>query len=492
MSVGTPAYMSPEQASGDKALDARTDVYSLGTVLFELLTGEPPYTGATAQQIIVKRFTDPVPSVRRVRPSVPEAVDQAIQRALAPTPADRFATPGQFAQALRAEGQIGRGAEGQKATSDVQIDSERAGAATAPLPLRPSAPRPIRPRSAVILALGFLLGVGVLFAWRRSHSAGGGDATGSKRVAVLPFENLGDSATDYFADGVTDAVRGKLSALPGLQVIASASSNEYKHSGKSLAVIARELGTDYLVVARIRWAKAPDGTSRVEVSPELVDVSPGQTPTTKWQQPFEAAMTDVFKVQAEIASKVASSLDVALGSDQKQVLTERPTANIAAYEAYLKGEAATRSIGSFDAGELRRGIALYEQAVALDSTFVQAWAQLSRAQSQYYYNITPTPAAADAARRAAERAVALAPGKPEGQLALGDYYTSVLNSNAEALAAYEAGLKTAPANRAPPQLDAAAAAPLPGSAGGDGAGTAHRPVGARSGGEPRHDPPRAG
>jgi eukaryotic-like serine/threonine-protein kinase len=446
MSVGTPAYMSPEQASGDKALDARTDVYSLGTVLFELLTGEPPYTGATAQQIIVKRFTDPVPSVRRVRPSVPEAVDQAIQRALAPTPADRFATPGQFAQALRAEGQTGRGAEGQKATSDVQIDSERAGAATAPLPLRPSAPRPIRPRSAVILALGFLLGVGVLFAWRRSHSAGGGDATGSKRVAVLPFENLGDSATDYFADGVTDAVRGKLSALPGLQVIASASSNEYKHSGKSLAVIARELGTDYLVVARIRWAKAPDGTSRVEVSPELVDVSPGQTPTTKWQQPFEAAMTDVFKVQADIASKVASSLDVALGSDQKQVLTERPTANIAAYEAYLKGEAATRSIGSFDAGELRRGIALYEQAVALDSTFVQAWAQLSRAQSQYYYNITPTPAAADAARRAAERAVALAPGKPEGQLALGDYYTSVLNSNAEALAAYEAGLKTAPAN----------------------------------------------
>ena len=100
MAVGTPAYMSPEQASGDKSLDARTDVYSLGAVLFELLSGEPPYTGATAQQIIVKRFTDPVPSVRRTRPNVPEAVDQAIQRALAPIPADRFATPAQFAQAL--------------------------------------------------------------------------------------------------------------------------------------------------------------------------------------------------------------------------------------------------------------------------------------------------------------------------------------------------------------------------------------------------------
>jgi serine/threonine-protein kinase len=443
MSIGTPAYMSPEQASGDKTMDARTDVYSLGAVLYELLSGEPPYTGATAQQIIVKRFTDPVPSVRRVRPSVPEALDKAIQRALAPTPADRFATPAQFAQALHTDGQMARwpdGPSGAAATEPVV-------AAGPPAGTQPSGHLALRPsRSAVLLGLGFLLGLGVLFAWRRTHPGADTESTGPKRIAVLPFENLGDSATEYFADGVTDAVRGKLSALPSLQVIASSSSNEYKRSGKSLPAIARELGTDYLVIARIRWAKAPDGTSRVEVSPELVDVSPGRTPTTKWQQPFEASMTDVFRVQAEIASKVAASLDVALGSAQKQVLTERPTANIAAYEAYLKGEAATRSIGSFDAGELRRGITFYEQAVALDSTFVQAWAQLARAQAQYYYNVTPTPAAAEAARRAAERAVALAPSRPEGRLALGDYYLSIRGLNAEALAAYEAGLKAAPGN----------------------------------------------
>src|SRR5687768_1495434 len=107
LAVGTPAYMSPEQAAGDKGLDARTDVYSLAAVLYEMLSGEPPYTGATAQQIIVKRFTDPVPSVRRVRPNVPETVDQAIQRALAPIPADRFASPAQFAQALRPDGRMG-------------------------------------------------------------------------------------------------------------------------------------------------------------------------------------------------------------------------------------------------------------------------------------------------------------------------------------------------------------------------------------------------
>ena len=99
--VGTPAYMSPEQAAGDKTLDARTDVYSLAAVLYEMLAGEAPYTGPTAQAIIAKRLTEPPPSVRTARPAVPESVDQAIRKALAPVAADRFAGAAQFAQALQ-------------------------------------------------------------------------------------------------------------------------------------------------------------------------------------------------------------------------------------------------------------------------------------------------------------------------------------------------------------------------------------------------------
>ncbi|MGN6378229.1 MAG: protein kinase domain-containing protein, partial [Gaiellales bacterium] len=355
--VGTPAYMSPEQASGDRTLDARSDVYSLGSVLYEMLAGEPPFTAPTMQAMIVKRLTEPPPSVRGARPAVPEAVDLAIRKALAPIPADRFGTMAQFGQALQGTAPAQTGAATVPTTAAAQ---------TAP-PVRPAArsgavsgPRRRVPALTLTLVAGILIGLGVLFAWRRNH-AEADEAAGEHRIAVLPFENLGDSTQEYFADGVTDAVRGKLSAVPGLQVIASRSSNEYKRSTKSLADIGRELGTDYLLIARIRWAKGADGTSRVEVSPELVRVTPGQPPTTKWQQPFEAAMTDVFQVQGEIAGKVASALDVALGAGQQATLEERPTQNLAAYDAYLKGEA-SKGIVYLSPPTLREAITYYDQA----------------------------------------------------------------------------------------------------------------------------------
>jgi serine/threonine protein kinase len=198
LAVGTPAYMSPEQAAGERTLDARTDIYSLAIVLYEMLAGEAPWTGPTAQSILAKRFNEPAPSLRRVRPAVPAAVDAAIQRALAAVSADRFASAAQFAQALEAP-------------------------ATSPTAVVPQAARSRLPRSALTLALGFLVGLGVLFAWRLGQDRGPAQvsaAGNTLRVAVLPFENLGDSSDAYFADGVSDAVRGKFMGLPTLSVIA--------------------------------------------------------------------------------------------------------------------------------------------------------------------------------------------------------------------------------------------------------------------------------
>jgi len=439
MSIGTPAYMSPEQASGDKAVDARTDVYSLGAVLFEMLAGEPPYTGPTAQAIILKRFTEPVPSVRRGRPSVPEGVDQAIQRALAPVPADRFATAAELGRALQPT--VTAASTAPTAVATPVVSPASPGAPTSP-PITHARRVPV---TAIALGLGFLIGLGVLFAWRRTH-AGTEESAGPKRVAVLPFENLGDSADAYFADGITNEVRGKLSQIAGLAVIARASSNEYRKTTKAPQQIARELGADYLLTATVQWEKTPGGPSRVRVSPELVQVEPGAAPTTKWQQGFDASLTDVFQVQADIAGKVASALDVALGDSARHELAAKPTANLAAYDAFLKGEAASQSLAALDPASLRRAIGFYEQAVALDSAFVSAWAQLARAHADLYFSGTPTPTEADAARQAAQRAQALGPDRPEGQLALGEYYRNVALDNRQALAAFEPGLTRAPNN----------------------------------------------
>ena len=452
MSVGTPQYMSPEQANGARVIDARSDVYSLGCVLYEMLAGEPPYTGPTAQVILMRRFTDPVPSVRKIRGNVPEGVDQAIQRALAQVPGDRFPTAAAFADALETVTTptatptlVSTAAGPGQSTTPVATPATGAAAAASP-PATSEAPRTGRrvPVAALMLALGFAIGLGVLFAWRRSH-ASGEEEPGTKRLAVLPFENLGDSTTAYFADGMTDEVRGKLASLPGLEVTASRSASEYRHTSKTLPQIARELGVDYLLIGKIRWEKAAGSTSRVRVSPELVKVSAGGA-ATKWEQPFDASLTDVFSVQADIAGKVASALNVAFGDSTKQQLAARPTQSLAAYDAFLKGEAIQQGLSVNDPPSLQRAIAFYEQAVALDSTFVEAWAQLARTEAWYYSLGTPVPAAGEAARRAAERAAALAPGRPESQLALGYYWQNVTGDNARALAAFEAGLKVAPGN----------------------------------------------
>jgi TolB-like protein/Tfp pilus assembly protein PilF len=431
MSMGTPTYMSPEQAAVDRHLDARTDVYSLGTVLYEMLAGEPPFTGATAQAVIAKRFSGEVPRVRHLRPSVPESVEDAIRSALAPVAADRFASAAEFARALQPT----------TTTAPTATTARRSAGADGRARRR-------MPVAATAMGLGILIGLGVLFAWRRTHPEA--YASGGKVLAVLPFENLGDSSQAYFADGVGDEVRGKLSELGGLAVIARASSNEYRHTSKSPQQIARELNAEYLLTGTVRWDKHSDGTSRVRVSPELVRVKPGAAPTTKWQQGFDAALTDVFQVQADIAGQVAQALNVALGDSVKRELATKPTQNLPAYDAFLRGEAASQGMSTWDPPSLRQAIGAYEQAVALDSSFALAWAQLARARATLYGLGNVTPAGAEAARHAADRALSLAPTRPGGHQALAAYYSSVPprdhrrayaeDSTALALAPGDAGL----------------------------------------------------
>ncbi|MFY9550781.1 MAG: tetratricopeptide repeat protein, partial [Thermoanaerobaculia bacterium] len=305
---------------------------------------------------------------------------------------------------------------------------------------------PIGKRKVLMAAAAiFVLAAAGIFLLRRTQR-GGGEAGGVMRVAVLPFENQGAPEDDYFADGIADAIRGKLTSVPGVEVIARGSSIPYKKTAKSPAQIARELDVQYLLTATVRWQKGAVGASRVEVSPELVEVRASGAPTSKWQQPFDAALTDVFQVQSDIATRVAQSLGGALGAGEEKRLAETPTANLAAYDAFLKGEEASSGVGIISPPSLRRALAFYEQAVALDPGYAQAWAQVARANAFLYTNGMPTPALAEHARQAAERAVALAPNRPEGYLALGDYQRKIVKDRNRALEQYAQGQLRAPGN----------------------------------------------
>jgi eukaryotic-like serine/threonine-protein kinase len=415
MAVGTPTYMAPEQALGGQ-IDGRSDVYGLGCVVYEMLAGEPPFSGATPQALIAKRVLEPAPHVRTVRDTVSVSMEQALLRALAKTPADRFSTAGDFARALEAT----------------------PGISTPPLQVLASAEvRRLRwtPTTAITLMLVMLIAVAALFAWRQSHSVAG--ETGyAKVLAVLPFENLGDSADAYFADGVADGVRTKLSQVVGIEVIARTSSNEYRRTTKNAEQIAHELGVAFLLNATLQWEKRPGGVSRVRVTPELVEVTPGRTPRTRWGQQFDASITDVFEVQADIAGRVAEALGIALDTRERRALSERPTANLAAYDAFLQGEQAASGLGTVQPSAVRRAVAAYERAVQTDSAFVPAWSQLSRALSHLSYFADPSPTVQRRARSAAAHAVQLAPDRPEGWIALGDVSAKIDNDPTQALDHY--------------------------------------------------------
>jgi len=438
LTLGTPAYMSPEQAAGDKGVDARTDVYSLGLVLYEMLAGETPFAAPTAQAMIARRMLEAPKPLTELRETVPEGVAAAVTRALAKAPADRFATAAEFARALE-EGSVRTAAP----TATVAPTATGGAAPTVP-PSRPAAVPPHR-RSAVLIGIGFILGLGVLFGWLRSHREVEPAGPGTTRLlAVLPFENLGDSTDEYFADGITDEVRGKLATLSGLKVIASTSARQYKGSTKTPEQIAQELGVHYLLVGKIRWEKRADGQSRVRVSPELVQVTPGSAATTRWQQPFDASLTDVFQVQADIAGRVAQALDLALGDSTRQDLAARPTRSLAAYDAYLKGLEIYNSTA--DPARLRQAVSFFEQAVALDTAYAPAWARLSQATSFIKLVGAPAPGLVERSRFAAERALALAPDRPEGRLAMGDYLRRVKLDYAGAIEQYGQGERQSPSN----------------------------------------------
>ena len=372
MALGTPGYMSPEQSSGEQQLDARSDLYSLASVCYEMLAGEPPFTGPTAQAVIARRLSQPPPSLRTTRPNIPEPLDAVIRRALAPVPADRFAGTAEFADAL-------------------------AGAMTGE-----QAPTG-RSRRGPLLVGAALLGVAALgyFLATRGGTAPANRADPSSgiRLAVMPFRLIGSDTTDrYLADGITEEVSSMLSNLSGLRVIAQTSVGSYAGEGKSAREIGAALQAEALVEGDVQRA----GTA-VRVRVRLVDP---KTDELKWSQQYDHTTLDVFQIQSEVASRIAGVLRIQLAERESRSLNRPPTTNAEAYDAYLR--ARTRGLPTgISPAAYDSVIGLLNDAVRLDSTFALAWSTLATYQIGSVFLFDADPARLEAADRNIRRALVL-------------------------------------------------------------------------------------
>ena len=382
MAVGTPTYMSPEQAAGEAEIDGRSDLYSLACVTYEMLAGQPPFTGATTESLVRQHIVAPPPPVTQFRPTVPAAVNDALMRALAKTPADRFNPVGQFSSAI--------------AASTVTV--------------APSAPRRRLGPWIAAAAIGVLMVAGAT--WMLARRGGPAAASDERSVAVLPFDNLsGDTSVVPLLLGVHAEMVTQLTKIAGLKVASRTSALEYRNSTKSDREVASELG----VLTLLRGSIQRSG-NQVRFAVSLADAPQGKE---LWAESYVRPYTveNLFEVQADIARQVASALRVQLSPQQQQQIARAPTTNVAALDAYYRGLVAwaDRSAGGKDTVAVQE----LERAVELDTSFVAAWSLLAQARSWVLRSGQETDTLW--AWAAVQHTQQLAPGSVEAAVAQGYY-----------------------------------------------------------------------
>ncbi len=397
-SLGTPAYMAPEQAVGDGHVDARADLYAWGVVAYTLLAGRHPFAHKTTARELIAAQLDEMPQpLRSVAPAVSPPLAALVMRCLAKDPAQR---PASAADLL------------------VELDDGRASAARAVVP-RPRRVRIMRAVGAVLALV--VLGRAGWQAFAAGEHGGSGDAVSPRKVAVLPFDHAGPPDQAVFTDGLTDAVTAKLSALPGLAVIDRHSAAQYAHTTKTARQIGSELGVPWLVEGVVRWAKDAHGAWRAQVTPTLVDARTG---TTTWTgEPSLITPADPFTAQSQVATTVASELGVALRPSDRVALARRLTDNPEALAAYVRGRVLFDGTGhTFSTVAIRAAMEQsaveFARAVALDPGFGDAWGDLARARFWRAQRAPDDTAGISQLRTTLTEALAHAPDNPGVLLAV--------------------------------------------------------------------------
>jgi len=428
--MGTPAYMSPEQARG-KPTDKRSDIWSFGCIMYQMLTGKLPFEGETATDTLAQ-IIERQPDWELLLENTPTNIRTLLRRCLEKKPQRRLQHIGDAVIEI----------------SETLNTPVTAPPVTTPssTTLKPQTADKHRLRTAAMIVAAASVIVLYVIAVQLFSKKEVPPSLKEIRLVVLPFENLGSTDDEYFADGITDAITARLAGIHGLSVISRQSAIQYKKKEKDTRQVAKELLVDYILEGTVQRERPSDPTSRVRIIPQLIKASED---THVWTDIYDDDMSEVFRLQSDVAEQVAQALDIALIEPERRALASRPTENMEAYEYYLRGEEYRgRSYSQSDWTEnvFKIAIKMYERAVELDPGFALAYARLceihSHTYNQYYDKSDERLAMA---KQAVDKAFQLDPDLPEAHLALGIYY-HVQMDNDRALEQFEIVRKSQPNN----------------------------------------------
>jgi eukaryotic-like serine/threonine-protein kinase len=419
--LGTPQYMSPEQTRGVD-LDARTDIWSLGVVLYEMIAGRPPFRGETKSHTVVSILESEPAPLTEFAPNVPAELQRIVRKALTKDRDSRYQTARDMMidlKNLRRELDIQ--SEMRRSTASVQETESvtpRPASTIVPVPadtsvagkgptteVAASSPRSVGYRIAVLMALIVLALTGLLI-WNYLRSR---PATGAiNSIAVLPFVNANnDPNAEYFSDGVTESIINSLSQLPQTKVLARTTAFRYKNRESDLQKVGAELGVDALLTGRV----LQQGDT-MTIQADLIRVNDG---SELWGNRYSKKISDVFVVQNEIAKEISDTLRLKLNNEEQQRVAKRATNNGEAYQLYLKGRYAANT---FSPDQIPNAIAYYNQAIAADPSYALPYAGLSEIHALMGHIVLPPNEIYPKAKLEAQKALELDDSLPEAHSAM--------------------------------------------------------------------------